>query len=96
MREQRNRKGSPGKEVEVVSACYEKREEPLSRNKADVNGDTRENEERKAPGKVVGQGRDGKEKGLSVQEMYDRATWRRMSSYIDPTGKWEYEEEEEE
>ena len=28
---------------------------------------------------------DIKEKGLLVDEVYDRATWRRMSSYIDPT-----------
>ena len=27
---------------------------------------------------------DIKEKGLSA-DVYDRATWRRMSSYIDPT-----------
>ena len=26
-----------------------------------------------------------KEKGLSADEVYDRAIWRRMSSYIDPT-----------
>ena len=26
-----------------------------------------------------------KEKGLSVEEVHDRATWRRMVSYIDPT-----------
>ena len=26
-----------------------------------------------------------KEKGLSADDVYDRATWRRMSSYIDPT-----------
>ena len=33
---------------------------------------------------------DTKEKGLSADEVYDRATtWRRMSSYIDPTQKWE-------
>ena len=25
------------------------------------------------------------EKGLSADDVYDRATWRRMSSYIDPT-----------
>ena len=24
-------------------------------------------------------------KGLSADDVYDRATWRRMSSYIDPT-----------
>ncbi len=28
---------------------------------------------------------DIKEKGPSADEVYDRATWRRMSSYIDPT-----------
>ena len=28
---------------------------------------------------------DIKEKGLSADEVYDRATWRSMSSYIDPT-----------
>ena len=28
---------------------------------------------------------DIKEKGLSADEMYDRATWRRVSSYNDPT-----------
>ena len=31
---------------------------------------------------------DIKEKGLSVEEVYDRATWRRMSSYVDPRQKW--------
>ena len=29
--------------------------------------------------------KDIKEKGLSADDVYDRATWRRMSSYIDPT-----------
>ena len=28
---------------------------------------------------------DMKEKGLSADEVYDRATWMRKSSYIDPT-----------
>ena len=28
---------------------------------------------------------DIKEKGLSADDVYDRATWRCMSSYIDPT-----------
>ena len=32
---------------------------------------------------------DIKEKGLSAGEVYDHATWRRMSSYIDPTKKCE-------
>ena len=31
---------------------------------------------------------DIKEKGLSADDVYDRATWRRMSSYIDPTKSW--------
>ena len=31
---------------------------------------------------------DIREKGLSAEEVYDRATWRRMSSYIDPTQSW--------
>ena len=30
---------------------------------------------------------DIKEKGLSAEEVYDRVTWRRLSSYIDPTYK---------
>ena len=35
---------------------------------------------------------------MSADEVYDRATWRRMSSYIDPTkvGKDEIEEEDNE
>ena len=32
---------------------------------------------------------DIKEKGLSVDEVYDRATWRRISTYIDPKKNWE-------
>ena len=28
---------------------------------------------------------DIKKKGLSADDVYDRATWRRMSSYIDST-----------
>ena len=28
---------------------------------------------------------DIKEEGLSADDVYDRATWRRMSSYIHPT-----------
>ena len=28
---------------------------------------------------------DIKEKGLSADDVYDRVTWMRMSSYIDPT-----------
>ena len=32
---------------------------------------------------------DIEEKGLSTDDVYDRDTWMRMSSYIDPTSKWE-------
>ena len=32
---------------------------------------------------------DIKEKRLSADEVYDRATWRRMSPYIDHTYNWE-------
>ena len=39
---------------------------------------------------------DIKEKGLSADDVYDRSTWRRMSSYIDPAYKWTYDEGEEE
>ena len=38
---------------------------------------------------------DIKEKGLLGEEVYDRATWRRKSSYIDNTPKWKSDEEEE-
>ena len=30
-----------------------------------------------------------KKKGLSADDVYDRVTRRRMSSYIEPTSKWE-------
>ena len=39
---------------------------------------------------------DIKEKGLSADDVYDRATWRRMSSYIDPTHMLDQDEGEEE
>ena len=35
---------------------------------------------------------DIKEKGLSADDVYDCATWRRMSSYIDLPSQWEYDE----
>ena len=36
-----------------------------------------------------------RENGLSREEGYDRATWSRISSNIDPTYKREYDEKEE-
>ena len=38
---------------------------------------------------------DLREKGLSGEEVYDRAARRRLSSHIDPTYKWDKDEEEE-
>ena len=40
---------------------------------------------------------DIKEKGLSGENMYDRAAWRRMSSYIDPhLQKCKFDEDDDE
>ena len=36
------------------------------------------------------------EKGLSSEQMSDRAVWRQLVTYIDPTWKWENDAEEEE
>ena len=45
-------------------------------------------ERRKAKKGWLGRMKDViKEKGLSADEVYDHATWRRMSSYIEPTQK---------
>ena len=37
---------------------------------------------------------DLREKGPSGEEVYDRAAWRQLSSRIDPTLKWDKDEEE--
>ena len=37
---------------------------------------------------------DLNEKGLSGEEVYDRAARRRLSSHMDPTQKWDKDEEE--
>ena len=68
----------------MVWACVEKRE-ALCRKEGDGNESTGEKEERKTSNrKWLDTVRDViKEKGLSADEVYDRATWRRMSSYID-------------
>ena len=77
-----NHKESTGKKVELVWACDAKRG-TLRRKKGDGNESTGEKEEeRRWLDKVKD---DIKEKGLSADDVYDRATWRRMSSYIDPT-----------
>ena len=58
---------SPRKEVEVVWACDAKRG-VLCRKEGDVNGSSREEEERKALEKMVGQCRGG-----SVRPIYMEA-----------------------
>ena len=73
------------KKVEVVWAFDEKRG-VLRREEGDGNESTggrkRGRPKRRWLDKVKD---DTKEKGLSADDVYDRATWRRMSSYIDPT-----------
>ena len=67
----------------MVWACDEKRG-ALRRKEGDGNESTREKEEMKAY--WLDRMRDDiKENGLSGEEEYDRATWRRMSSCMDPT-----------
>ena len=73
------------KKVEVVWAFDEKRG-VLRREEGDGNESTggrkRGRPKRRWLDKVKD---DTKEKGLSADDVYDRATWRRMSSYIDLT-----------
>ena len=66
----------------MVWACHEKRG-ALRRKEGDGNESAGEGRpKRRWLGNVKV---DIKEKGLSADEMFDRATWRRMSPYIDPT-----------
>ena len=71
--------------LEMVWACYAKRG-TLRRKEGDGNESTggrkRGRPKRRWLDKVKD---DTKEKGLSADDVYDHATWRRMSSYIDPT-----------
>ena len=67
----RNHKDSPGKEVEVVWACDERRG-TLRRKEGDGIESTWEKEERKTYEKMVGKVKDDiKEKGLSADEVYE-------------------------
>ena len=69
----------------MVWVCDEKRG-TLRRKEGDGNESTREKEERKKKRRWLDKVKDDiKQKGLSADEVYDCATWRRMSSYIDPT-----------
>ena len=65
----------------MVWACDQKRG-ALCRKEGGGNESTRKKEGLRELDRVRD---DVKEKGLSVEEVYDRATRRRMSSYIDPT-----------
>ena len=81
-----NHKEIPGKEVEVVWGCDEQRG-TLRRKEGDGN-ESRPLQGRKGRPKrrwLDTVKDDIKEKALSADEVYDRATWRCMSSYIDRT-----------
>ena len=68
----------------MVWASDEKRA-PLCRKEGDGNGSAREKEYRLPKKRLLNKVKyDIKEKGLSADEVYGHATWRRMSSYIDP------------
>ena len=70
----------------MVWACDAKRG-TIRRKEGDGNESTGEKEERNTfKRRWLDKVKDDiKEKGLSADDVYDRATWRRMSSYIDPT-----------
>ena len=73
------------KEVEVVWACDQKRG-TLCRKECDCNECTGRRKRGRPKRRWLDKVKDDiKEKGLSADDVYDRATWRRMSSYIDPT-----------
>ena len=80
-----NRKERTGKEVGVVWACVEKRG---AVRRKEGNGKLKQwRKKRRRPNRrwIDKVKDDIKEKGLSADEVYDRATWRRMpyDSYID-------------
>ena len=80
-----NHKESTGKKVEVVWACDAKREHYVGRRAMvmEVQGRRKRGRPKK---RLLDKVKDDiKEKGLSADDVYDRATWRRMLSYIDPT-----------
>ena len=81
-----NRKESPGKEVEVVHGHVMRREEHyVGRRVMEIKVQGRRKRGRPKRRWLDKVKDDIKEKGLSADEVYDRATWRGMSSYIDPT-----------
>ena len=69
----------------MVWACDEKIR-ALRRKQGYVNESTGRRTRGRPNRRWLGRVRDDiEEKGLSAEEVYDRATWRRMSSYIDRT-----------
>ena len=72
-------KESTGNEVEVVWSCDEKRG-TLRRNEGDGNESTREKKRERPSRRWLDKVKDDiKEKGLSADDVYGRAIWRRMS-----------------
>ena len=64
--------------------AYDEKRGTLRRKEGDIIESTEEEERRKR--RWLDNVKDDiKEKGLSADDVYDRATWRRISSYIDPT-----------
>ena len=83
-----NHKEITGKKVEVVWACDEKRGTLgayVGRRVMVMKVQGRRKRGRPKRRWLDKVKDDIKEKGLSPDDVYDRATWRRMSSYIDPT-----------
>ena len=79
-------KESTGKKIEVVWACDAKRG-TLRRKEGDGNESIQGRRKRGIPkSRWLDKVKDDiKEKGMSADDVYDRATWKRMSSYIEPT-----------
>ena len=72
---------NPGKEVEVV-LTYDENRRAVRRKEGDGNESTREKKDLEEHGWTEGW---YQREGTVREEVYDRATWRRMSLYIDPT-----------
>ena len=80
-----NHKESSGKELKWYGHVMRREEHYVGRKAIEMNVQWRRKRgipKRRWLDKVKD---DIKEKGLSADEVYDRAKWRRMSSYIDPT-----------
>ena len=68
----------------MLWACDEKRG-TLHRKEGNGNESTRKKKIGRSKSRLLDKVRDDiKEKGLSADDLYDRATWRRMLSYVAP------------